>query len=172
MMRKTLIGILCLPLLAVAETGYISQATELRDTPNGDAPVLRALPAATPVDIRRRQGGWYEVLPGAPSAAAGQSAQAGWVRMSSLRLHAPGERAGLLDGGRALATQTVATTGVRGLSGEDLQKAAPDLVAVASLDAMAVSAADARDFAEQGGLESKGAGTQAASPAARPEPNQ
>ncbi|MBL6751907.1 MAG: SH3 domain-containing protein [Nevskia sp.] len=157
---RALWGALCVPLAAAADAAYISQPTELRDAPAADGHVLQSLAAAAAVDIRRRQGGWYQVQ---------VNQQTGWVRMSSLRLRAPGERAGLLDGGRALATQTVATTGVRGLSGEDLQKANPDLVAVAALDAGGVSAADARDFAAQGGLQARGPGTP---PPAPPEAGQ
>lgn len=160
MLRRLLLPVLALlPMLAAAEPGYISDATELRATPFADGKVVQPLAAATAVDVRARQGGWYQVQVGA---------QQGWVRMSALRLRAPGERAGLLEGGRAVATQTVATTGVRGLSGEDLQKANPDLAAADGLDAAAVTAADARGFAAQAGLHAN-AGGQPARPAGQEE---
>jgi hypothetical protein len=150
-----------MPLLAAADAGFISQQTELRGNPAADAPVLQSLAPATAVDVKRRTGGWYQVQ---------ANKQLGWVRMSSLRLHAPGERAGLLDGGRAEATQSVATTGVRGLDGQTLQAASPDLVAVAALDASGDSAADARDFAAQGGLQARGSAKTGAGSEQEPKP--
>lgn len=146
MTRKLLWALLWLPLLAAAEPGYVSDATDLRDGPYADAKTLQALPAAAPVEILGRQGGWYQVQVGQ---------QQGWVRMSSLRLRAPGARAGVLDGGRAVATQTVATTGVRGFGKGELQNATPDVPAVDALEASAVAAADARAFAGQAGLQAK-----------------
>ena len=147
-MRRILFAaaVLGLPLLAAAEPGYISEDTDLRDGPYADAKTVQPLPAATAVEIRGRQGGWYQVQ-------AGQ--QQGWVRMSTLRLRAPGARAGVLDGGRGAATQSVATTGVRGFGAGDLEKAAPDLDAVDKLEASVVAAADARSFAAGGSLQAK-----------------
>lgn len=139
-------AVLWLPLLAAADPGYISEDTDLRDGPYADAKTLQALPAASAVEILGRQGGWYQVRLG--------EAQ-GWVRMSTLRLRAPGARAGVLEGGRGAATQTVATTGVRGFGAGELQKAAPDIDAVDKLEALAVAAADARGFAAAGNLQHK-----------------
>ncbi len=157
-MRRRLLfaaAVLGLPLLAVAEPGYISEDTDLRDGPYADAKTVQPLPAATAVDIRGRQGGWYQVQ-------AGQ--QQGWVRMSTLRLRAPGARAGVLDGGRNAATQSVATTGVRGLNAPQIQNAAPNLPAVDELEKSVVAVPDARSFAAAGNLQAKADADKGGSP--------
>lgn len=146
MRRVLLAALLCLPLLTAAEPGYISDDTDLRDGPYADAKTVQPLPAATAVEILGRQGGWYQVQ-------AGQ--QQGWVRMSTLRLRAPGARAGVLDGGRGAATQTVATTGVRGFGAGELQKASPRIDEVDKLDSGAVAPADARSFAAAGNSQAR-----------------
>lgn len=148
MKRKLLWAALWLPLLAAADPGYVSDATELRDGPFVDGKVLQSLPAATAVEVLGRQGGWYQVK---------VDQQQGWVRMSALRLRAPGARAGVLEGGRAVATQSVATTGVRGFGSGELQSATPDVAAVDGLEVGAVAVADAQAFAGQGGLQAKAA---------------
>ncbi|HWY23370.1 MAG TPA: SH3 domain-containing protein [Nevskia sp.] len=155
-MRHILLAaMLWLPLLAAADPGYISEDTDLRDGPYADAKSLQQLPAATAVEIHGRQGGWYQVQAGP---------QQGWVRMNSLRLRAPGARAGVLEGGRGAATQSVATTGVRGFGAGELQKAAPDVDAVDKLEATAVAAADARSFAAAGNLQAKADADKGGSP--------
>jgi len=156
-MRRILFAaaVLWLPLLALAEPGYMSEDTDLRDGPYADAKTVQQLPAATAVDIRGRQGGWYQVQAGE---------QQGWVRMSTLRLRAPGARAGVLEGGRNAATQSVATTGVRGFGAGDLQKASPDLGEVDKLEAGAVAAADARSFAAAGNLQARADADKGGSP--------
>ena len=58
-------------------------------------------------------------------------------------------------GGRAAATQSVATTGVRGFGQGELQNATPDVAAADALEAAAVTTADARSFAAQANLQAK-----------------
>jgi hypothetical protein len=146
-MKRILLGaVLSLPLLAAAESGYVAEATDLRDGPYADAKTVQQLPAAAAVEIRARQGGWYQVQSGE---------QQGWVRMSALRLKAPGAQVGMLQGGRAAATQSVATTAVRGFGKGELLAATPNLPAVDALENAAVSAADARSFAAQASLQAK-----------------
>jgi uncharacterized protein YgiM (DUF1202 family) len=141
--NKWLIALLGGPMVAAAQTAYVSTATPLRATPNADAEVLRTLEAGAAVEIQARQGGWQQI------AASGQS---GWVRMSVLQLRAPGPAPGVLEGGRRFATQTMATTGVRGLGESDLQNATPDLAAADRLADYAASEAQARAFAADAGL--------------------
>jgi hypothetical protein len=146
-MKRLLWGAaLLLPLLAAADPGWVAEETDLRDGPYADAKTVQTLAADTTVEIRGRQGGWYQVQ-------AGQ--QQGWVRMSALRLKAPGARAGVLEGGRIGATQSVAATSVRGITDVQLQNASPNMPAVDKLEGGAVSVADARAYAAQGGLQAK-----------------
>lgn len=141
--------ILGLPLIALADPGYVTEATELRDGPYADAKSVADLPDAATVEIRGRQGGWYQVQLGDKQ---------GWVRMSSLRLRAPGARAGVLEGGRSVATQSVATTAVRGMNAVQIQNAVPDIPAVDALENSAVTADAARGYAADGGLKAKAKG--------------
>jgi hypothetical protein len=58
-----------------------------------------------------------------------------------------GDVAALFESGRAGASGTTATTGVRGLNTGDIQNAKPDPQAVTALNAWTVKPPEARDFA-------------------------
>jgi hypothetical protein len=139
--------------LLVAEAALISQTTALRKGPFSDAEAVAQLASGATVDILQRQGGWYEVKAGS---------QQGWVRMSSVHLgdgqqgggSGLGGALGFLPSGRASATTTTPSTGVRGLDETELAKAEPDLGAVPRLEQFAVTDGDARQFAAQAPLTS------------------
>lgn len=137
--------LVALPAFA-AQTGTTTRSAELRASPAADGQLLLTLPANTKVDVVKRIGGWYEVR-----TAAGAK---GWVRMWLLRFSAQTgggaalkENVAVLSSGRSSSTYTTATTGVRGLSEEELAKAVPDPAAVQALEPLAVTPADARGFA-------------------------
>ena len=137
---------LALPALAATQSGMTSKSAELRATPFADGKLVATLPANAKVDVLKRVGGWYEVR-----TATGQQ---GFVRMWLLRFSsqasgaaALGQNVAVLQSGRASSTYTTATTGVRGLSEEELRNAQPDPAAVAALDQLAVTADDARGYA-------------------------
>ncbi len=134
-----LLALAALPALAAAPTtpapatatskATITRAAELRATAAVDGKLLATLPANTRVDVLKRVGGWYEVRTGTGAS--------GWVRMWLLRFSAPTggaaaarENVAVLQSGRGSSTYTTATTGVRGLSEEELQNARPDPAAV------------------------------------------
>lgn len=136
-----------LPALA-GQSGTTTRAAELRSTPFADGKLLQTLPANTKVDVQKRVGGWYEV-----KTATGAQ---GWVRMWLLRFSAQTgggaalkENVAVLQSGRSSSTYTTATTGVRGLSEEELAKATPDPAAVQALEQLAVTPADARGYASK-----------------------
>jgi len=100
--------------------------------------------------VVKRMGGWYEVKAGGKQ---------GWVRMWLLRFStqvsggaAARENVAVLKSGRAGSTYTTATTGVRGLSEEELKNAQPDPAAVQALEQLAVAPADAQAFAKKASL--------------------
>lgn len=116
---------------AHAESALTSRSTELQAQAQSDAASIANLPENTRVDVLVRRGAWTQV-----KTAAGQS---GWVRMLALKpentsaasTSHPGPGAAsnplgalnnLLSSGRTSNSATV-TTGVRGLSEEDLQQA-------------------------------------------------
>jgi hypothetical protein len=147
-----LVGVaFALPALAVTQSGTTTKPAELRATPFADGKLVATLPPNAKVDVIKRVGGWYEV-----KAATGQT---GFVRMWLLRFStqasgasALGQNVAVLQSGRASSTYTTATTGVRGLSEEELKNAQPDPEAVKALDALAVTPDDARGYAKKGKL--------------------
>ena len=135
---------------AANQVGTLTGPAELRSTPFADGKVLKTLPKGTSVEVIKRVGGWYQVK------ATGAD---GWVRMWLLRFstQATGKDAlkqnvAVLQSGRSGSTYGTATTGVRGLSEEDLKNAKPNPQAVAALEQLAVTPDDARKFAKKGSL--------------------
>ena len=156
-----LLALVALPALAATPTtptpaSATSKATttrvaEVRAAAAADARLVATLPANTKVDVLKRVGGWYEVRTGTGAT--------GWVRMWLLRFSAPSggataarENVAVLQSGRSSSTYTTATTGVRGLSEEELQNAKPDPAAVQALEKIAVTPDDARAYAKKGAL--------------------
>jgi flagellar basal body rod protein FlgF len=140
---------LALPAAAAMQGGTTTRPAELRATPVVDGKLVKTLPANAKLDVLKRVGGWYQVR-----TAEGAE---GWVRMWLVRFSAATGAVGrdsvaVLGSGRSGSTYTTATTGVRGLSEEELQNARPNPAAVAALDRYAVAQDDARRFAKQAAL--------------------
>jgi len=136
-----------MPALAAVQAATVTRPAELRSTPFGDGKTLKTLATGARLDVLKRVGGWYRV-----KTAEGAE---GWVRMWLVRFaSAPGTgtRVAVLGSGRSGSTYTTATTGVRGLSEEELQNAKPNPAAVAALEQFAVAPDDARRFARQAPL--------------------
>lgn len=112
--------------MAQAESALTSRAVDLLAEAQSDAATIATLAEHTRVEVLVRKGAWNQV-----KTAAGQ---AGWVRMMSLKVETSGSTASapssnplggltsLLSSGRSDNSATV-TTGVRGLTEEDLQNA-------------------------------------------------
>ena len=133
----------------VMQSGRVARTTDLRDRPANDGAMLRVVPANTAIEVGERKGGWYMVS---------VEGSAGWMRLSAVRFGSPNAVAAsggsssplkFLQSGRSAVTTGTVTTGVRGLSEEDLAKAAPNYAAVAALDALAVTADDSRAYAAE-----------------------
>lgn len=158
--RAFLLGIL-LVLAAPAwaqDTAYTNRATDLRERGAPDAPVLASLPENTELKVLARAGGWTRVQ---------ASGRTGWVRVFHLRFPATADTSagtgaqGLASGitsalgfGRDRSrTATIATTGIRGLSPEDLKTASPDGEALRRLQSFRADQAAAERFAREGRLQ-------------------
>lgn len=139
---------------ALAESATTSKSTELMDKASTDAAVIGTLANQTRVDVMQRNGAWTQV-----KTTAGQ---AGWVRMTALRLDAStnsnaapasgGNVLGsLMTSGRTSNTGTVGT-GVKGLDKEDLRRASPNYSELQKMQANAVSKDSARMFAQRSNL--------------------
>jgi hypothetical protein len=109
---------------AQAAMALTSRSTELHAQPQSDSASIATLDVNTRLEVLSRKGAWSEVR-----TAAGQ---VGWVRMMGLSAEAGAAPAAsgnplaglgsLLSSGRNDNAATV-TTGVRGLSAEDVQNA-------------------------------------------------
>lgn len=134
-----------------AEPALTVRATDLQAQAQSDAATLTSLPENAKVDVLRRVGAWDEV-----KTTAGQT---GWVRMLNLRFDAnsssKGNNAagtvnalsGLLSTGRTSNTATV-TTGVRGLTEEDLKNAKSNPAELEKMQRFAADKATAERFAQ------------------------
>jgi Bacterial SH3 domain len=138
------------------EQAFTNRATELKDGGASEARTLAKLPENTAVKVLARGGGWTRV------EANGQS---GWVRVFHLRFPVTvdsGSGGGIassvtsfLGGGRQTSkSTTIATTGIRGLSPEDLKTASPDPAALAKAQSYRADKATAERFAREGKLAS------------------
>lgn len=152
--RMIKLGAALLALLAAspgraAETGTFLKADAIRATPYGDGKLVATLPAGTKVAILKKSGGWLQV-----KSAKGT----GWARMLSIRRGEASPKAGTAAGvlslasGRAGTGQVVATTGIRGLSEEELKTAKFDENELKLAESYAASEEDARGFAGKGKL--------------------
>lgn len=157
MIARLLIAlVLLLPCAATAQEAFTNRATELKDRGTGDARTVSTLPAETPVKVTERGNGWARV------EGAGQG---GWVRIFHLRFPATGEAGksasptlsavtGALGFGRERSREsTIATTGIRGLSTEDIKNASPDGEALRRLQSFRADQASAERFAREGKLQ-------------------
>ena len=137
----------------VRETGSTRSTVALMATPYRDAKPAGQLPANTAVDILERRGGWLRI------SAQGKT---GWAKLHQVRT---GEGPGIKKSGEGLAIlknvgQTgrsgsqgiVATTGIRGMSAEELKNAKPDPAAVKTIEGYRVNANQAREYAKAAGL--------------------
>jgi hypothetical protein len=137
---------------ACAETAFTTRATDLQAQGQLDSKVLASLPENTKLEVLRRVGAWDEV-----KTSSGQS---GWVRMMNLRFDSAGATKGsgsmsaineLISSGRTGNTATV-TTGVRGLTEEDLKNAKSNPAEFARMQKNAVDKPTAQAFAQRSKL--------------------
>jgi len=133
------------------ETGTALKPDDIKAEPFKDAKTVGKIAKGDRVEILARQSGWLQVKAGA---------KRGWVRMLSVRRGQAagtdvGKEVGGIAGiatGRAGTGQVVSSTGVRGLSEEELKAAKFDEAELRRAEAFAVAAADAQAFAAQGKL--------------------
>jgi len=135
-----------------AESGTTIKTDSVRAAPFSDAKIVATLPAATRVDILKKDGGWYQIR-----SARGN----GWIRMLSLRRGGAKAAAQPLSGLQGLASgrsgtgKIVATTGIRGLNEEELKAAHYDEKQVTLLEASTSSRAQAQKFADKARLKAR-----------------
>lgn len=146
---------LCL-LLGFAQTAwaggyaYTIRPTELKTKPYTDAKTLTSLPPRTRVEVLTRQASWTQVK---------SASFSGWVKMLNLKLESNVQNKRSDNGLRALfnvastgRSSSTVTTGIRGLSEEQLRSATPNPQALQDAKRYTVSREAARRYAEEGKL--------------------
>lgn len=143
------------PATAAPAKGTLLKASELKAQPFIDAATLATLPAQSTVAILERSGGWFRVQ---------SAAQSGWVRMLNVKVTEGAQNLGsgtdltqaaTLATGRAGSGNIVSTSGLRGLSEEELRTAQPDYAQFDKLNGYAADKASAATHAKSNGLASR-----------------
>lgn len=136
-----------LPTIA-AETGSALKNDTLRQQPYADAKSSGSISRGESVEIIKKQGAWLQVK---------TKKTTGWVRLLSVKrgsTSSGNQTAGVLAvaSGRAGTGQVVSTTGVRGLSEEELKAAKFNETEVKTLESYTLSADAGKQFAQAGNL--------------------
>ena len=131
------------------------RATDLRERNATDGRSLASLPENTPVKVISRAGAWTKVETGGKS---------GWVNAFHLRFPVAVEKSSsggglaavtsMFGGGSRSNQPTIATTGIRGLSPEDLKNSKPDAAAFQKAQTYRADKPAAERFAREGKLAS------------------
>lgn len=152
-MRNVIALCLLLGLVPTAwatEYAYTIRSAELKAKPYTDAQTLTSLPPRSKVEVLGRQGGWTHVK---------SISFSGWVKMLSLQLEANDQNRRGDNGLSALfnvastgRSSSTVTTGIRGLSEEQLKNAKPNPQELQAAKRYAVSRQEAQRYAAAGKL--------------------
>ena len=141
--------ILLIPLLlasgiALAEPGTLTKDSVLHAQPFSDADTVTTLPGKTTVNILKRQGAWAQVQ---------ANDSTGWVRIFDVSTGSGQQGDSGVSGLAAMfktgSSGNTVSTGVKGLSGEDLTNAKPNPAEAAKMGNYASSSGDATQSAQQ-----------------------
>jgi Bacterial SH3 domain len=142
---------LAVPILALgADAGTALKTDTVRAEPFADAKTVGNINKNDSVDILNKKGAWLQIKTKKTS---------GWVRLLSVKrgaATASNNAKGVIDvaSGRAGTGQVVSTTGIRGLSAEDLKSAKFNEEEMKKMESHTLSASDGQSFASAGGLNS------------------
>src|SRR5512139_3423695 len=137
------------PAAVSSAPGTVLRAEKLYSEPAATSKGTASVAKGASAEILGKQAGWLRVKAGSKS---------GWIRLLSVRAGAGGlGGAGVGDvvgaaTTRSDPTRVVAVAGLRGLNDEDLKQAKFNAEELARMDALGVSATQARTFAGQAGL--------------------
>lgn len=131
-----------------AETGTALKNDTLRKEPYADAKTAGSFSRGESLEILKKQGAWLQVK---------TKKTTGWVRLLSVKRGTStggSQTAGVLAAasGRAGTGQVVSTTGVRGLSEQELKAAKFNETEIKTMESYTLSADDGRSFANAGKL--------------------
>jgi hypothetical protein len=148
------IVVLCLllgfaPSVWAAGTAYTIRPTELKAKPYTDAQTLTTLPPRTRVEVLSRQASWTQVK---------STSFSGWVKMLSLQLESNVQKRSdnglrsLFNVASTGRSSSTVTTGIRGLSEEQLKNTKPNPQALEAAKRYAVTREAAQRYAAEGKL--------------------
>lgn len=143
------LGLLCCAAQAV-ETATAVRNTEIKAKPFADAAIVGTLEQGGKVEVLARKASWMRIKADDSS---------GWVKMLSLRL-SEGETNKSGDSGLGALFNVASkgssggtvTTGVRGLSEENLKNAQANPKALEAMQGYVANKTEAQQFAKSGGL--------------------
>ena len=135
------------PILALAgDAGTAIKMDSLRAEPFADAKTVGSLNKNDSVEILTKKGAWLQVK---------SKKNTGWVRLLSVKrggTSASSSSVADIASGRTGTGKVVSTTGIRGLSAEELKAAKFNEEEMKKMESYQVSSSDAQSFATAGGL--------------------
>ncbi|MDP1658409.1 MAG: SH3 domain-containing protein [Methylotenera sp.] len=148
LIAASLPALLLVNLSMAAETGSALKNDTMRLEPFADAKITGAFNRGESLEILNKKGAWLQVK---------TKKSTGWVRLLSIKRGSSGtsnQAAGALAvaSGRAGTGQVISTTGIRGLSAEDLKAAKFNETEVKTMESYTQSANQGKQFASAGGL--------------------
>lgn len=150
--KMALLMALASPILVFAgDVGTALKTDTLRAEPFADAKTIGTLNKNDTVDILVKKGAWLQVK---------SKKNTGWVRLLSVKRGGASSSGNALGGvvdvasGRAGTGKVVSTTGIRGLSAEELKTAKFNEAEMKKLDSYTLNPNDGQQFAAAGGLTS------------------
>jgi predicted small lipoprotein YifL len=147
--KHLVVLILLSPTLALCgESGTALKADSLRAEPFADAKTVGNINKNESVDILNKKGAWLQIK---------TKSSTGWVRILSVKrggTSASGSSIADIASGRTGTGKVVSTTGIRGLSAEELKAAPFNEDEMKKMESHQLSPADGQSFAQAGGLTS------------------
>jgi hypothetical protein len=150
----TLFVLALLPASVLAkETGTVRDDAKLMAAPYRDAKAAGEITGKTLVDVLERRGAWVHVT--------SADKKDGWLRLTQVRLGEGPEKQGSTGfaelwnvgkTGRSGTQGIVATTGVRGMSADQIKDSEPDLKQLEKLESYHAEEQPARDYAQAANL--------------------
>lgn len=131
-----------------AETGSALKNDSLRFEPYADAKVTDSFNRGDSLEILKKQGAWLQIK---------TKKSTGWVRLLSVKRGSSAsgsQTSGILAAasGRAGTGQVVSTTGIRGLSEQELKAAKFNETEIKTLESYTLNVDQGRQFAASGQL--------------------
>lgn len=135
--------------------GFLLKASDLKEKPFTDARTAAKLAKQTRITILERKGGWFRVQ---------VAKKSGWVRMLNVKVTEGAQnlgsgtdlsKAATLATGRAGTGNVVSTSGLRGLSEEELRTAKPDYTQFDKLNGYGADESAAARYAKANALKSR-----------------